>query len=103
MTWIYADGSEMQLSDWQDGTMKCFGMLMEGRAQVTGIRKRGQDGTLLMILNSFHDAVNFTLPKVQAAAAGNCCSTPMRRTRRSGRLSSSASTIRLPAARCFSS
>jgi glycogen operon protein len=43
--------------------MKCFGMLMDGRAQVTGIRKRGQDATLLMILNSFHDAVNFALPK----------------------------------------
>ena len=37
-------------------------MLMDGRAQVTGIRKRGQDATLLMILNSFHDVVNFTLP-----------------------------------------
>ena len=27
--------------------MKCFGMLMDGRAQVTGIRKRGEDATLL--------------------------------------------------------
>ena len=37
-------------------------MLMDGRAQVTGVRKRGQDATLLMVLNSFHDAVNFALP-----------------------------------------
>ena len=42
--------------------MHCFGMLMDGRAQATGIRKRGQDATLLMILNGFHDVVNFTLP-----------------------------------------
>ncbi len=63
VTWINACGSEMQPDDWQDGNMKCFGMLMDGRAQVTGIRKRGQDATLLMILNSFHDVVNFTLPK----------------------------------------
>jgi glycogen operon protein len=54
VTWINANGSEMQPGDWQDGNMKCFGMLMDGRAQVTGVRKRGQDATLLMILNSFH-------------------------------------------------
>jgi glycogen operon protein len=63
LTWINANGSEMQGGDWQDGNMKCFGMLMDGRAQVTGIRKRGQEATLLMILNSFHDAVNFALPE----------------------------------------
>ena len=63
LTWINANGSEMQAGDWQDGNMKCFGMLMDGRAQVTGIRKRGQEATLLMILNSFHDAVNFALPE----------------------------------------
>ena len=63
VTWINANGSEMQPGDWQDGNMKCFGMLMDGRAQVTGIRKRGQDATLLMILSSFHDAVNFALPE----------------------------------------
>ena len=63
VTWINANGSEMQPDDWQDGTMKCFGMLMDGRAQVTGIRKRGEDATLLMIINSFHDAVNFALPE----------------------------------------
>jgi isoamylase len=63
VTWINANGSEMQPDDWQDGNMKCFGMLMDGRAQVTGIKKRGHDATLLMILNSFHDAVNFALPQ----------------------------------------
>ncbi len=59
VTWINANGSEMRPGDWTDGNMKCFGMLMDGRAQVTGIKKRGQDATLLMILNSFHDAVQF--------------------------------------------
>jgi hypothetical protein len=27
--------------------MECFGMLMDGRAQPTGVRKLGEDGTLL--------------------------------------------------------
>ena len=63
LTWINANGSEMTADEWQDGSMKCFGMLMDGRAQVTGIRKRGQNQTLLMILNGYHELVRFTLPE----------------------------------------
>ena len=44
MTWINAGGGEMKAEEWDDG-MGCFGMLMDGRAQPTGIRKRGQDAT----------------------------------------------------------
>ena len=40
----------------------CFGMLLDGRAQVTGIKQRGQDATMLLIVNSHHDVVPFTLP-----------------------------------------
>ena len=40
---------------------------MDGRAQPTGIRKRGDDATLLMMLNAHHDLVEFTLP-IQASA-----------------------------------
>jgi glycogen operon protein len=54
----------MQQAEWDDGNMKCFGMLLDGRAQVTGIRKRAQDATLLVLLNGWHDAVKFTLPEV---------------------------------------
>ena len=31
---------------WDDDSKKCFGMLTDGRAQVTGIRRRVQDATL---------------------------------------------------------
>jgi hypothetical protein len=37
-------------------------MLMDGRSQTTGIRKPGQEATLLMVLNGYHDFVEFTLP-----------------------------------------
>ena len=47
--------------------MKCFGMLMDGRAQVTGVRKRGQDATLLLVINGYADVVEFTLPEVPEA------------------------------------
>jgi glycogen operon protein len=48
--------------------MHCFGMLMDGRAQPTGIRRRGEDATLLLVLNAHHDLVEFTLPET----AGGC-------------------------------
>jgi isoamylase len=42
--------------------MMCFGMLMDGRAQRTGIQKQGDDATLLLVINGHHDLVEFTLP-----------------------------------------
>jgi glycogen operon protein len=39
-------------------------MLLDGRAQPTGIRQRGGDATLLLIVNAHHDVVVFTLPTV---------------------------------------
>jgi isoamylase len=64
VTWINATGEEMKEHDWQNGNVRCFGMLMDGRAQATGIRRRGEDATLLMVVNSWHDLVKFTLPEV---------------------------------------
>jgi glycogen operon protein len=61
VTWVNAAGAEMQEEDWTNGA-RCFGMLLDGRAQVTGIKQRGQDATMLLILNSHHDGVPFTLP-----------------------------------------
>ena len=62
ITWINANGSEMDGAEWADGQAKCFGMLMDGRAQTTGVRLRGEDATLLLVMNSWQDAVGFTLP-----------------------------------------
>jgi isoamylase len=63
VTWINANGTEMQDHNWGDGNMQCFGMLMDGRAQTTGIRKRGHDATLLLVINSYADMVEFTFPE----------------------------------------
>ena len=59
----------MQDSNWKDASMKCFGMLLDGRAQKTGIKRRGEDKTVLMVMNSFEDVVEFTLPKSEAVEA----------------------------------
>jgi glycogen operon protein len=62
VTWVNASGAEMHEEDWAADALNCFGMLLDGRAQVTGIKQRGQDATMLLIVNSHHDAVPFVLP-----------------------------------------
>jgi len=61
VTWINSTGEEMREEDWNNGT-RCLGMLLDGRAQATGIKQRGQDATLLLVANSHHEPVPFTLP-----------------------------------------
>jgi glycogen operon protein len=68
VTWVNASGAEMQPEDWGDANMRCFGMLMDGRAQVSGIRKRGQDATLLLVINGWNDMVEFCLPETPGGA-----------------------------------
>jgi isoamylase len=63
VTWINPNGAEMTMDDWSDGLMRCFGMMMDGRAQPTGIHRRGDDVTVLLVMNSHHDLVVFTLPE----------------------------------------
>ncbi len=63
VTWINPNGSEMQEHDWADENMRCFGMLMDGRAQTTGIRQRGHEATMLLVINGYRDMVAFTLPE----------------------------------------
>jgi glycogen operon protein len=62
LTWINASGVEMQAENWNDEGMRCFGMLIDGRAQPTGVRQRGTEATMLLVLNGHHDLVEFTLP-----------------------------------------
>jgi isoamylase len=53
----------MTAEQWQDRRMTCFGMLLDGRAQATGIRKSSKDATLLLVFNGHSDLVEFTLPE----------------------------------------
>jgi isoamylase len=43
--------------------MHCFGMLIDGRAQTSGIKRRASDVTMLIVINSYYDRVKFTLPE----------------------------------------
>jgi len=72
VTWLSPCGNEMTAEQWEDPHARCLGMLMDGRAQPTGIRRKGADATLLLILNAHHDVVNFTLPEVAQGSGWTC-------------------------------
>ena len=46
-------------------------MLVDGRAQPTGIRKRADDASVLIVTNSFERPVDFALPKFEGGEAWN--------------------------------
>lgn len=72
VTWLSPDGREMTAEQWQDDNARCFGMLLDGRAQRTGIKRRGSDTTILLAYNSYHDVVNLTLPDVSDGTQWLC-------------------------------
>ncbi len=72
VTWLKPTGTEMDQEAWDDANTRCIGILLDGRAQVTGIRRRGSDATVLVVMNSYHDGVPFTLPAVPGGLAWQC-------------------------------
>ena len=72
VAWITPGGPEMTAENWDDGNAKCVGVLLDGRAQPTGIHRRGLDQTLMIIMNSHHDVVPFHLPEVVGGTCWRC-------------------------------
>jgi isoamylase len=66
--WLTPAGEEMTPENWEDSHGRCLGILLDGRAQETGIRRVGDDSTLLIITNAHTEVVPFTLP---TAAGGS--------------------------------
>ncbi|MBV9860693.1 MAG: glycogen debranching protein GlgX [Alphaproteobacteria bacterium] len=72
VTWLAPDGAELSEGHWSDANMRCFGMVLDGRAQRGGIRRPASDVTLLVVLNAHHDVVLFTLPAVTRGIGWRC-------------------------------
>ncbi len=68
-TWLDPQGLVMGPEQWSDTRARCLGVVFDGRAQATGILKRGSDATMLLIVNAHHDVVLFKLPRVAAGRA----------------------------------
>jgi len=67
VTWIAPTGAQLSDLDWNDPDLRCFGMLLDGRAQTTGIRQRGKEATILILANGQHEPVEFVLPECAGA------------------------------------
>ncbi len=72
VTWLTPVGEEMTEPNWKDPMARSLGVLLDGRAQPTGIRRRGTDVTLLLVMNAHNEAVVFKLPKVIGGRAWSC-------------------------------
>ncbi|PMS31669.1 glycogen operon protein [Trinickia symbiotica] len=70
--WMSPAGTELTAQQWDDPLMKCFGLVIDGRAQVSGIRRPASDATLLLVLNAHHDVVDFTLPEIPGSDQWSC-------------------------------
>ncbi|RKP03660.1 hypothetical protein CXG81DRAFT_23772 [Caulochytrium protostelioides] len=62
VTWLTPLGEEMAPESWENPNARCLGVLLDGRAQTSGIMRPGTDVTVLMVMNSYHDMVTFKLP-----------------------------------------
>jgi isoamylase len=70
--WLTPSATDMEPDQWHDQNARCFGMLMDGRAQATGIKRPSMDATALLVLNAYHDVVNFKLPEVVGGTVWRC-------------------------------
>ncbi|WP_298691838.1 glycogen debranching protein GlgX [uncultured Sphingomonas sp.] len=67
VSWIAPRGEEMNEGDWGEGGTCCVGMLIDGRAFKTGVHRRGEDASVLIIINGGSEPLEFTLPPVLEA------------------------------------
>ena len=61
--WLAPDGTDLTEEHWADSQMRSFGVLLDGRARISEIRRRAADATVLMFLNAHHEPVSFELPE----------------------------------------
>lgn len=72
VTWLTPDGDEMDVECWEDAEARSLGVLLDGRARPSGIRRPGADVTLLLLLNAYSEAMTFKLPEVPRGSAWMC-------------------------------
>ncbi|WP_417702556.1 glycogen debranching protein GlgX [Pseudomonas sp.] len=72
VTWLAPEGGEMNEDHWHDEEARCMGMLMDGRAQPSGVKRSGADATLLLLLNADHQPCEFQLPEVHGGRQWRC-------------------------------
>jgi len=64
VSWFHPQGHEMTDEAWSDANAKSIAMLLDGRAQPTGLVRFGSLSTVLLLFNASHEDVVFILPSV---------------------------------------
>jgi isoamylase len=72
VSWFSPSGEEMTEDMWKNEDASCLGLVIDGRAQVSGLKRRGQDTTVLFVLNAHDFPVNFKLPEIAQGDGWNC-------------------------------
>ena len=52
----------MQPHNWEDPSARSVGLLLEGKAQASGVREYASDASLRILINAYHEGVTFQLP-----------------------------------------
>ncbi len=62
--WLRPDGQDMTEDEWDNGLVKCIGMLLNGQVmeEYDAHGRHVKGDILLMLLNSHHESIPFTLP-----------------------------------------
>lgn len=72
VSWLSPSGEAMSEEDWHDAERRCMGMLLDGRAQPTGVRRPGADSTVLLVVNAHDHDVPFVLPAADGNSQWHC-------------------------------
>jgi len=72
VTWLTPEATEMTPEQWKEPHGRCLGVLLDGRAQPSGIKRPGADATLLLVVNAHHETVSFKLPEVVGGRTWVC-------------------------------
>jgi isoamylase len=72
VAWLQPSADPMNPDSWNDPGTRCFGMLVDGRAQVSGIQKLASDATLLIVMNAHDATVDFKLPDIEGSDRWTC-------------------------------
>lgn len=70
--WLDPAGNDLTDDQWSDTSMRCFGLVLDGRAPATGLRRPASDATVLLVFNAHHDVVDFTLPNLPGNDRWTC-------------------------------
>ncbi len=63
--WINPSGEEQTEEQWQDAGARCIGLLLDGgEIEDPAFERDEGERTLLIIFNSYHETVTFTLPDI---------------------------------------